>query len=68
MHKRVINELLRPRTWKAPEDRRFLLNANEIEELCSNAERIFREEPTVLEVHGGCGGGWAGRGGGGGLR
>ncbi len=26
-HKRVINELLRPRTWKAPEDRRFLLTA-----------------------------------------
>ncbi len=52
VHKRVINELLRPRTWKAPEDRRFLLNANEIEELCANAERIFREEPTVLDVRG----------------
>ncbi|GLC64614.1 hypothetical protein PLESTF_000184600 [Pleodorina starrii] len=50
VHKRVINELLRPRTWKAPEDRRFLLNASEIEELCNNAERIFREEPTVLDV------------------
>ncbi|KAJ9521431.1 hypothetical protein QJQ45_008757 [Haematococcus lacustris] len=27
IHKRVINELLRPRTWKAPEDRRFFLSA-----------------------------------------
>jgi len=50
-HKRVINELLRPRTWKAPEDRRFFLNAQDICELCDNAERIFRDEKTVLELH-----------------
>ena len=57
-HKRVINELLRPRTWKAPEERQFFLNAQDICELCDNAERIFREEKTVLELHGGCG--WVG--------
>ena len=51
-HKRVINELLRPRTWKAPEDRHFFLNAQDICELCDNAERIFRDEKTVLELHG----------------
>jgi hypothetical protein len=28
IHKKVIYELLRPRTWKAPEDRRFFLNAS----------------------------------------
>ncbi|GAX81721.1 hypothetical protein CEUSTIGMA_g9149.t1 [Chlamydomonas eustigma] len=50
-HKRIINELLRPRTWKAPEDRHFFLNAQDIGELCDNAERIFREEKTVLELH-----------------
>ena len=51
-HKRVINELLRPRTWKAPDDRQFFLTAQDIGELCDNAERIFREERTVLDLHG----------------
>lgn len=51
IHKKVINELLRPRTWKAPEDRRFFLTASDIRELCDASERIFREEPTVLELH-----------------
>ncbi len=50
MHKKVLNELLKPRSWKAPEDRRFMLNADEIGELCDNAEKIFRDEPTVLQV------------------
>jgi len=51
IHKKVINELLRPRTWKAPEDRRFFLSASDICELCDASERIFREERTVLELH-----------------
>ncbi|KAG1666120.1 hypothetical protein FOA52_010910 [Chlamydomonas sp. UWO 241] len=50
-HKRMIDELLRPRTWKAPEDRAFFLSAQDIGELCDNAERIFRDEPTVLDLH-----------------
>ncbi|GFH24722.1 serine/threonine-protein phosphatase [Haematococcus lacustris] len=51
IHKRVINELLRPRTWKAPEDRRFFLSAADICELCDACTLIFREERTVLELH-----------------
>jgi hypothetical protein len=58
VHKKVLNELLKPRTWKAGDDRRFLLNADEIGELCDNAEKIFRDEPTVLQV-GSAGGRWA---------
>lgn len=50
-HKRVIDELLRPRTWKAPEERQFFLTAQDIGELCDNAERIFRDESTVLDLH-----------------
>lgn len=53
MHKRIINDLLRPRTWKAPEERHFFLSASDIQELCESAERIFKEEKTVLELHGG---------------
>ncbi|KAG1658635.1 hypothetical protein FOA52_007569 [Chlamydomonas sp. UWO 241] len=49
-HKRCINELLRPRMWKAPEERAFFLTAQDIGELCDNAEAIFREEPTVLDL------------------
>ncbi|GFH18205.1 serine/threonine-protein phosphatase, partial [Haematococcus lacustris] len=51
IHKRVINELLRPRTWKAPEDRRFFLSAADICELCDVCTQIFREERTVLELN-----------------
>lgn len=50
IHKRVINELLRPRQWKAPDDRRFILSGEEICELCDNAESLFRKEKTVLEL------------------
>lgn len=60
IHKKVINELLRPRTWKAPEDRRFFLSASDICELCDASERIFREERTVLDLHGAGGMGAAG--------
>lgn len=49
---RAINELLRPRMWKAPDERGFLLSAAEIGELCDAAERIFQEESTVLDLHG----------------
>jgi diadenosine tetraphosphatase ApaH/serine/threonine PP2A family protein phosphatase len=50
-HKRVINELLRPRQWRPnPEDRRFMLGAEEIVDLCEAAERLFADEPSVLEL------------------
>ena len=49
-HKRILNELLRPRTWKAPDDRHFFLTAQDIGELCDSCERIFRDEKTVLEL------------------
>jgi hypothetical protein len=51
VHKRVINELLRPRQWKPNhEDRRFMLQAEEIVELCDNAEKLFKQEKSVLEL------------------
>ena len=79
VHKRVIHELLRPRQWRPNhEDRRFMLSADEIVELCESAERLFQSEKSVLvrgRVHAGliilflwrCGGGGGGRGGGGGA-
>lgn len=48
----VLRELLHPRTWKPSEDRSFILNAEQINELCDEAERIFRDEPTVLQLQG----------------
>lgn len=52
VHKRVIDTLLKPRQWAAPQDRRFFLSAEEISELCEDAEKIFKDEPTVLELAG----------------
>eukprot|EP00955_Chlamydomonas_euryale_P037878 350915-Chlamydomonas_euryale.AAC.2 len=38
--------------WKAPDERGFVLSAAEIGELCDAAERLFQEEPTVLDLQG----------------
>ena len=48
----IIKELLHPRTWKPPENRSFFLDAEQINELCDVAERIFRDEPSVLQLQG----------------
>jgi len=50
VHKRVLQELLRPNTWKPPADRSFILRPSEIVDLCDAAEAIFSEEPTVLSL------------------
>ncbi|GMH40175.1 hypothetical protein BSKO_08079 [Bryopsis sp. KO-2023] len=50
VHKRVIDALLKPRQWTPPQDRRFFLSAEEISELCEDAEKIFKDETTVLEL------------------
>ena len=50
VHKRVINKLLLPRSWEPPADRSFILNADEIDELCAAAEEKFKQEPTVLKL------------------
>ncbi len=52
VHKLVLRELLIPRQWKPPEDRKFTLDAEQINELCETAERILREEPSVLRLTG----------------
>ena len=52
VHKLVLRELLNPRQWKPPEDRKFTLDAEQINELCETAERILREEPSVLRLTG----------------
>jgi len=48
----VLRELLNPRQWKPPEDRAFALDAEQINALCDDAERIFRDEPSVLRLRG----------------
>lgn len=48
--KKVIAQLLRPRGWKPPVRRQFILDCNEILELCDCAERIFSQEPSVLQL------------------
>ncbi|KAJ4758912.1 Serine/threonine-protein phosphatase [Rhynchospora pubera] len=48
--KKVIGHLLRPRGWRPPVQRQFLLDCNEIAELCDTAERLFANEPTVLQL------------------
>ncbi|XP_045826884.1 serine/threonine-protein phosphatase BSL1 isoform X2 [Trifolium pratense] len=50
LHKKIISNLLRPRNWKAPSNRRFFLDSYEVGELCYAAEQIFMHEPTVLQL------------------
>eukprot|EP00873_Tetraselmis_striata_P045630 jgi/Tetstr1/465894/TSEL_010511.t1 len=50
VHRIVLQELLRPRQWKPNDDRSFILDAEQINELCSEAEAVFREEPSVLQL------------------
>lgn len=48
----VLRELLLPRQWKPSEDRSFFLDAEQVNSLCDQAERMFMEEPTVLRLRG----------------
>ncbi|XP_010247574.1 PREDICTED: serine/threonine-protein phosphatase BSL3-like [Nelumbo nucifera] len=48
--KKVIEHLLKPRGWKPPVRRQFFLDCNEIADLCDSAERIFSNEPSVLQI------------------
>eukprot|EP00884_Botryococcus_braunii_P021759 jgi/Botrbrau1/8267/Bobra.0001s0018.1 len=50
VHKIVLAELLEPRQWQPPEDRKFVLSLDQVVELCDRAELIFQEEPTVLHL------------------
>ncbi|KAI5680367.1 hypothetical protein M9H77_01594 [Catharanthus roseus] len=50
LHKKIISNLLRPRNWKAPANRKFFLDSYEVGELCYAAEQIFMQEPTVLQL------------------
>ncbi|XP_038683977.1 serine/threonine-protein phosphatase BSL1-like isoform X2 [Tripterygium wilfordii] len=50
LHKKIISTFLRPRNWKAPANRKFLLDSYEVGELCYAAEQIFMHEPTVLQL------------------
>ena len=54
VHRKVLSQLLRT-DWKPPAspslaDRRFILTAKEIDELCTLAEEKFQAEPTVLRL------------------
>ncbi|XP_058196181.1 serine/threonine-protein phosphatase BSL3-like [Rhododendron vialii] len=48
--KKVVDHLLKPRGWKPPVRRQFFLDCNELADLCDSAERIFSNEPTVLQL------------------
>jgi len=50
VHRLVLRELLNPRQWRPSEDRKFALDAEQINELCDAAERIFKDEPSVLRL------------------
>ena len=48
----VLLELLNPRQWKPPEDRSFILDGDQINTLCDQAERVFQREASVLRLRG----------------
>jgi len=50
VHKKVISKLLHPRTWEPSTERGFILDADEIDELCAAAEEKFKAESTVLRL------------------
>eukprot|EP00899_Mesostigma_viride_P011782 jgi/Mesvir1/20604/Mv14835-RA.2 len=50
VHKLVLANLLKPREWIPPEDGRFFLNYNQIDEMCNLVEYIFEREPSVLKL------------------
>ena len=50
VHKKVLNQLLHPRSWEPATDRGFILDVAEIDALCAAAEEKFRDEPTVLRL------------------
>lgn len=50
VHKKVLELLLRPREWRAPQDRSFILDIDGIEELCGRCEEILKLDPTVLQL------------------
>ena len=41
-----------PRQWKPSEERSFFLDAEQVNTLCDQAERVFADEPTVLRLRG----------------
>ncbi|KAG0587819.1 hypothetical protein KC19_2G193700 [Ceratodon purpureus] len=50
VQKKVLSYLLKPRGWKPPTKRQFFLDCNEIADLCNTAERLFAQEPSVLQI------------------
>lgn len=50
VQKKVLSYLLKPRGWKPPTKRQFFLDCNEIADLCNSAERLFAQEPSVLQI------------------
>jgi protein phosphatase len=51
IHRRVIQELLRPQDWYPPPDRsNFFLHGKDLNELCGMVENVLQAEPTVLKL------------------
>nr|pir probable phosphoprotein phosphatase (EC 3.1.3.16) F21B7.27 - Arabidopsis thaliana [Arabidopsis thaliana] len=46
----VISTLLRPKTWTPPANRDFFLSYLEVKHLCDEVEKIFMNEPTLLQL------------------
>jgi protein phosphatase len=47
----IIQTLLRPRGWTPPLDRTFMMDVSAIDDLCNQAEALFKQEPTVLRLN-----------------
>jgi protein phosphatase len=47
----IIQTLLRPRGWTPPVDRTFMMDVSAIDDLCNQAEALFKQEPTVLRLN-----------------
>ncbi|CAA0160706.1 unnamed protein product [Arabidopsis thaliana] len=50
LHKKVISTLLRPKTWTPPANRDFFLSYLEVKHLCDEVEKMFMNEPTLLQL------------------
>jgi hypothetical protein len=50
----VLREFLNPRHWAPSANREFAFNFDQICQLCDQADEIFKKEPSVLRLRGGC--------------
>jgi hypothetical protein len=55
IHRRVIQELLRPHDWVPPDDRsQFFLHGKELNELCGMVESVLQARPRTWLIEQSC--------------